>query len=99
MASPSPVLSAPPSSPRGDHRMAVFVAAVGVLAAIYLLPLPPPLARGGNLIPLTVEGKTCLGIMAFAVLLWVTETLPFAATSLLVVLLIPAFGIADFRDV
>ena len=37
--------------------------------------------------------------MAFAVTLWVTETLPFAATSLLVVLLIPAFGIADYRTV
>jgi len=79
--------------------MAVFVAAIAVLVVIYLLPVPPPLARGGNLIPLTAAGKTCLGIMAFAVLLWVTETLPFAATSLLVVLLIPAFGIADFRDV
>jgi sodium-dependent dicarboxylate transporter 2/3/5 len=29
----------------------------------------------------------------------VTEALPFAATSLLVVLLIPAFGIAEFREV
>ena len=37
--------------------------------------------------------------MAFAVTLWVTETMPFAATSLLVVLLIPAFGLATFREV
>jgi sodium-dependent dicarboxylate transporter 2/3/5 len=65
--------------------------------AIYALPTPPPLERGGNVIPLTAAGKTCLAIMAFAVTLWVTEALPFAATSLLVVLLIPAFGVADFR--
>ena len=37
--------------------------------------------------------------MAFAVTLWVTEAVPFAVTSLLVVLLIPAFGIADYRAV
>ena len=37
--------------------------------------------------------------MAFAVTLWVTETLPFAVTSLLVVLLIPLFRLADFRTV
>ncbi len=41
----------------------------------------------------------CLGIMAFAVTLWVTETVPFAVTSLLVVLLIPVLGVADFRSV
>jgi sodium-dependent dicarboxylate transporter 2/3/5 len=35
----------------------------------------------------------------FAVTLWVTETLPFAATGLLVILLIPLFGIADYRTV
>jgi sodium-dependent dicarboxylate transporter 2/3/5 len=37
--------------------------------------------------------------MAFAVTLWVTEAVPFAVTSLLVLLLIPAFGIADYRTV
>jgi sodium-dependent dicarboxylate transporter 2/3/5 len=82
----------------GDKRGAVL-AAVGLLIAIYFLPTPAPLERAGNVIPLTATGKTCLGIMAFAVTLWVTEALPFAATSLLVVLLIPAFGIADFRSV
>jgi sodium-dependent dicarboxylate transporter 2/3/5 len=77
----------------------VFAAAVILLIGIYALPLPAPLERAGNLIPLTADGKTCLGIMAFAVTLWVTEAMPFAATSLLVVLMIPAFGIADFRAV
>ena len=69
------------------------------MAAIHALPVPPPLERAGNVIALTAAGKACLAIMAFAVVLWVTETLPFAATSLLVVLLIPAFGIAEYRVV
>jgi len=82
-----------------DRKFLILLAATALLFAIHFLPAPAPLERAGNVIPLTAAGKTCLGIMAFAVILWVTETLPFAATSLLVVLLIPAFGIAGFRDV
>src|SRR5258705_9303556 len=99
--SPAPVgrvLSDPPPR-KPDRRLLIFLGAVGLLMAIYALPTPPPLERGGNVIPLTATGKICLAIMAFAVTLWVTEALPFAATSLLVVLLIPAFGVADFRAV
>jgi sodium-dependent dicarboxylate transporter 2/3/5 len=84
---------------RVDRRPAILVLAVALMFAIYALPSPAPLERAGNLIALTANGKACLAIMAFAVTLWVTETLPFAATSLLVVLLIPAFGIADYRTV
>ena len=83
----------------GDGKLLVLIGASVLLFLIWALPVPPPLERAGNMIPLTQGGKTCLGIMAFAVALWVTEALPFAATSLLVVLLIPAFGLAGFRDV
>jgi sodium-dependent dicarboxylate transporter 2/3/5 len=85
-------------APRPDRKLAIFAGAVVLLFGIYLLPSPPPLERAGNLIALTANGKACLAILAFAVTLWVTETIPFAATSLLVVLLIPAFGIASYRD-
>jgi sodium-dependent dicarboxylate transporter 2/3/5 len=92
-----PALSEPPG--RGDRKLLILLVATALMFAIHLLPTPEPLQRGGNLIPLTAAGKTCLGIMAFAVLLWITETLPFAATSLLVLLIIPAFGIEDYRAV
>ena len=87
------------ASERARRPALVLLGAVAALVAICLLPSPAPLARGGNLVPLTSEGQMCLGIMAFAVTLWVTETVPFAVTSLLVVLLIPVLGIADFRSV
>ena len=82
-----------------DRKLIVLAAAVALLLGIAAMPSLPSLERGGNLIELTRHGQACLAIMAFAVTLWVTETLPFAATSLLVVLLIPAFGIAGYRDV
>jgi len=97
-SSVGPVLSDPPDL-RRDSKLVILLVAITLLFAIYFLPTPAPLERAGNLIPLTPQGKACLGIMAFAVTLWVTETIPFAATSLLVVLLIPAFGIANYRDV
>ena len=74
----------------------MLLAATALMVAVHLLPTPAPLERNGELIGLTLDGKTCLAILLFAVTLWVSEAMPFAATSLLVVVLIPAFGITDF---
>ena len=82
-----------------DDRPYILLAAVALMLGIYALPTPAPLERAGNLVPLSVHGQACLAIMALAVTLWVTETLPFAVTALLVVILIPVFGIADYRAV
>jgi solute carrier family 13 (sodium-dependent dicarboxylate transporter), member 2/3/5 len=76
-----------------------LLAAIALMIGVYALPSPGPLERAGNQIPLSANGQACLAIMALAVTLWVTEAIPFAATSLLVVLLIPSFGIADYRSV
>ena len=73
--------------------------AIALMLTIYLLPSPAPLARGGELIELTDDGKACIAILAFAVTLWVTEVIPFAVTSLFVTLLIPLFRIADYETV
>ena len=89
----------PGGPPPPDRALWILLGAIAVLLAIHLLPAPAPLERGGNVIPLTTQGKACLAIMAFAVILWVTETVPFAVTSLLVVLLIPMLGLADYRTV
>ncbi|MBM3772763.1 MAG: DASS family sodium-coupled anion symporter [Acidimicrobiia bacterium] len=83
----------------GDRRLLALIAAVALMLLIDALPVPAPLERAGTSIPLTANGKACLAIMALAVVLWITEAMPFAATSLLVVLLIPVFGIADYRAV
>ena len=61
-----------------DRNIIVLLGAMAVLVGICLLPTPAPLERAGLSIPLTAGGKACLGIMAFAVILWVTEAIPFA---------------------
>jgi len=86
-------------TPPIDRKPYILLAAMALMLGLYALPTPAPLERGGNLIPLSAHGQACLAIMALAVMLWVTETLPFAVTALLVVVLIPVFGIADYRAV
>jgi len=76
-----------------------LVGAVAFMLVVYVLPTPAPMERNGEIIALTVNGKACLAVLAFAVTLWVTEALPFAVTSLFVVLLIPVFGVADYATV
>lgn len=82
-----------------DRKGLLLLAATAALFLVYLLPSPPPLERAGALVELPAKGQACLAIMALAVTLWVSEALPFAVTSLLVVLLIPIFGIADYKSV
>lgn len=69
------------------------------MLVIHALPLPEGIAHGGQVVELSRPGKSCLGILGFAVVLWVTEAVPFAVTALSVVLLIPAFGIRDYAGV
>src|SRR4026208_789358 len=85
------------SPPRKDRRAMALVAAGALPLLLPLPPSPPPLRAAGGPVALTAAGKTCLAIMAFAVTAWVSEALPFAVTSLLIVLLVTALGIAAYR--
>ena len=80
-------------------RAWTIVAAVLVMIGINALPSPDAIERGSELIALTHLGKACLAVLAFAIVLWVTEAVPFAVTSLFVLLLIPVLGIADYATV
>ncbi|MEE2638852.1 MAG: DASS family sodium-coupled anion symporter [Acidobacteriota bacterium] len=88
-----------PSKPANDTRAVLtLLGAITLLLVVHWLPLPAPLEREGELVALTGAGKTCLAILLFAVTLWVGEAMPFAVTSLLVLILIPTFGITDFAN-
>ncbi len=78
-------------------RAATIAFALLLMFAVDALPEPAPIMRAGEAIALTPDGKACLAILAFAITLWVTEAVPFAVTALVVVLLIPILGIADYR--
>ena len=61
------VPSARPGRAPSDRKFLFLLGAIALLGLISALPTPAPLERGGNVIPLTATGKTCLAIMAFAV--------------------------------
>ena len=91
----------PQDSTHSSVNRGIWIVGVAVVLMVVVnaLPNPPALIRNGEAIALTAHGKACLGILLFAVTLWVTEALPFAVTSLFVLLLIPVFGIADYPSV
>jgi sodium-dependent dicarboxylate transporter 2/3/5 len=90
---------ASPARPALRSKLWALPLAVALLLLVHFLPTPSPLERAGQIVELSVPGKACLAILTFAVLLWVTEAIPFAVTALFVVLLIPVFGIADYDAV
>lgn len=78
-------------------KIIIFLIAIAVMLLIHFLPAPPPLVRNGQEIALTLTGKTAIGILIFCIILWMTEAIPFAVTVLIANLLLPVYGIYDFK--
>ena len=74
----------------------IFVIALAVMALIIFLPTPPDLMNGDELISLTQDGKTVFAVLAFAVVLWMTEAIPFSVASLMMIIFLTFFGICTF---
>jgi sodium-dependent dicarboxylate transporter 2/3/5 len=81
------------------YKIGFFLLAFVVMALVITLPTPPSLERGTELIPLSSSGKAALALLLAAIILWVTEVIPFSITALLVMLLIPVFRIDSFKHV
>ena len=79
------------------NYFAFFIAAA-VMIGLNFLPLPRPVSTADGLVELTVQGKAALSILAFTIILWMTEALPFAVTALLGIVLVSAFGITTFGE-
>ena len=74
----------------------IFVLALAVMAVIILAPTPPDLHNGGEAISMSQDGKTVFAVLAFAVVLWMTEAIPFAIASLMMIIFLTFFGICTF---
>lgn len=84
---------------RFDKKNAlIFLIAIAVMVVIILLPSPPILYNGDEVISLTREGKTVFAVLAFAVVLWMTEAIPFSAASLMMIILLTFFGLCTFDE-
>jgi sodium-dependent dicarboxylate transporter 2/3/5 len=81
------------------YKFGFFIFAFALVGIIGILPSPDPLIKGGELIPLAWSAKATLGLLVAAIVLWITEVIPFGITALLIMLLIPVFGIDSFKNV
>ncbi|MEX2442967.1 MAG: DASS family sodium-coupled anion symporter [Alkalispirochaeta sp.] len=73
-----------------------IAAGIAVLARFVLLP---EAWRTVGDITLTADGQTALGVLLFALILWMTEAIPFHITGLMGIFLLAIFGVEDFSAV
>ena len=64
-----------------------FLAALLLFVIILLLPTPGPVDTGEKTISLTTQGKAALAVLAMAVILWITEAIPFPVTACFILLI------------
>ncbi len=76
-----------------------FALAIAASIAFYLAPLPDYLTFGERVIELSHQGRICMSLLVFAIVLWVTEAIPFAITSLIVMVLMPLLGVTEGLEV
>ena len=84
-----------PDSPR--TKLLSFIAAVGVMVLILVLPLPETLQTPNGPLDLSVQGKAALAVLAFAVILWATEAIAFPVTGLLAIVLLVMTKVAPLK--
>jgi solute carrier family 13 (sodium-dependent dicarboxylate transporter), member 2/3/5 len=69
-----------------------------LVVGIWLLTPELVVVGHGTAVVLSVQGKAALAVLAMAVFLWMTETLPFAVTGLLSVCMAAVTGAGDFKE-
>ncbi|MEJ5360641.1 MAG: SLC13 family permease [Spirochaetota bacterium] len=79
-----------------SHKKTLYLfLAIGIALTIGLLPIEK---LTGNEIQLTTQGKYSLAVLAFAVVAWVTEIMPFAITGLFSLSFLVITGCANLHD-
>lgn len=82
--------------PRGPAgRFAVIGLGVAACAAILLLPVPAKAQAGAAL---DLPGRNALAALAFALVLWVGEALPFHVTGLVAMALLAVLGVSPWTE-
>lgn len=77
----------------------IFALLLAVLVMVIIIALPLDLLnKEGAAVQLSSDGKTALAVLAFVIIIWITEALPFAVAALTGLLLVPLFGLLPFKD-
>ena len=79
-------------------RWLILAVATTVVFLARFVPLPEAARTVGG-ITLSANGQTALGILLFALILWMTEAVPFHITGLLGIFLLAVFRVDSFKNV
>ncbi|NOY09244.1 MAG: DASS family sodium-coupled anion symporter [Spirochaetes bacterium] len=85
-------------SGRSNVNLIVLIAAIFVMFAFMKIPLPDSITRI-NGAELSLSGQSALAVLLFALILWMTEALPFHITGLIGVFLLAVFKVGTFKEV
>ncbi len=81
------------------QRWIYIAAAVIVALTVKYIPIPESMQilEGGA--ELTAAGQTAMGILLFALVLWMTEAIPFHLTGLFGIVLLAVFQVDSFKNI
>lgn len=79
-------------------NLSIFCCALLVAVIIMTAPIPHELLNNGTSV-LSTEGRNALAVLAFALILWVTEALPFHITGLLGMILLTLLRVGNFKAI
>ena len=93
-----------PKGPDSYAKLALLALGIGIMLVLHYMPVEvmpeaAPVGQGTEAVKLTPAGKDAIAVLVLAILLWVSEALPFPVTALLIFLTAPALGVASFREV
>lgn len=77
----------------------ILISAIAVMLIVYFCPAPPVLHKGTEEIPLTTQGKAVCAVLIYAVILWVTEAIPFSVTAISLMIILTIMGVGSFKDI
>jgi solute carrier family 13 (sodium-dependent dicarboxylate transporter), member 2/3/5 len=79
-------------------QLLYLFAAFAALVIIRIMPISESLRIAGDA-ELTTAGQTALGILVFALILWMTEAIPFHITGLLSIILLALFKTDSYKRI
>lgn len=76
----------------------ILLLSIGILVVLMLVKVPESIRFAGST-ELTGHGQIVLAVLVFALVLWMTEALPFHITGLLTLVLLALFNVEAFKDI
>ncbi len=83
---------------KAKRPMLILLVSVAAIFIIHRIPLPESVTHAGSAV-LTANGQAALGVLVFALILWMTEAIPFHITGLLGMVFLALLGVESYSTI